>query len=460
MNDPYEILGLPHSADETEIRRRYLELVRQFPPDRAGPVRRDPGGLRRLARSHGPSRGQALRSALSKRDSLETIGEELRGRLKTARFPLSLLASLGRLRMSDPGEIESVLVAVPRMAGGGTSRRREPGRRDPDPGSPCTSRPAVRPGRPRRGIHGPAPGTQAPDQEHRGMQEQAESLLPPFAPGHRTLSLGHAPGRTGGVVRRQANRRGPGDPRRGTRSLPRRDREGPRSSQSNRLRASSWQLSTGCTRLCPGCAASSARYHRQMREVVEREARGMNQDWLDSLLEGFELIHNRVRRVLKSEAIEPIACLGLPVDPERMIVIETTDSTDWPPQTGGRRTARGYTWKGRVLRLAEVRAVRGRRDRGSRGTRRRSELAESRDLRAKQEPADEVDPRPTHLHEPRQTTDPGQPGWKRSEGETNHGDHPRHRPGNDQQRGRDHPRRPTRRPGRGRRSDLALGRGA
>ena len=35
MNDPYVQLGLPPSADETEIRRRYLELVRQFPPDRA-----------------------------------------------------------------------------------------------------------------------------------------------------------------------------------------------------------------------------------------------------------------------------------------------------------------------------------------------------------------------------------------------------------------------------------------
>lgn len=33
--DPYETLGLPPSADEAEIRRKYLELVRQFPPDRA-----------------------------------------------------------------------------------------------------------------------------------------------------------------------------------------------------------------------------------------------------------------------------------------------------------------------------------------------------------------------------------------------------------------------------------------
>ena len=35
MNDPYETLGLNTDAGEAEIRRRYLELVREFPPDRA-----------------------------------------------------------------------------------------------------------------------------------------------------------------------------------------------------------------------------------------------------------------------------------------------------------------------------------------------------------------------------------------------------------------------------------------
>src|SRR5271157_6019798 len=92
------------------------------------------------------------------------------------------------------------------------------------------------------------------------------------------------------------------------------------------------------------------RYHRQMREAVEREAQGMNQAWLQSLLEGFDLIQNRVRKVLQSEAIEPIACMGRPVDPDLMTVIE--------------ELRRGYTWRGRVLRLAEVRAVRGQRNEG------------------------------------------------------------------------------------------------
>ena len=101
------------------------------------------------------------------------------------------------------------------------------------------------------------------------------------------------------------------------------------------------------------------KYHRRMREVVEREAQGINREWLESLLEGFDVIQNRVRRVLKSEAIEPIVCVGRPVDPERMIVIEITEAPDWPPQTVIEELRRGYTWRGRVLRLAEVKAVRG-----------------------------------------------------------------------------------------------------
>ncbi len=32
--DPLVTLGLPRNSDEQDVRRRYLELVRQYPPDR------------------------------------------------------------------------------------------------------------------------------------------------------------------------------------------------------------------------------------------------------------------------------------------------------------------------------------------------------------------------------------------------------------------------------------------
>jgi curved DNA-binding protein CbpA len=93
MSDPYEVLGLPTHADEAEIRRRYLELVRQFPPDRA-PERfaairaaydevRDPA--RRLE-------AQLFETATS--DSLDAIAADLRARLTEAHLPLDVLLSL------------------------------------------------------------------------------------------------------------------------------------------------------------------------------------------------------------------------------------------------------------------------------------------------------------------------------------------------------------------------------
>jgi curved DNA-binding protein CbpA len=94
MSDPYDVLGLDPDADEAEIRRRYLELVREFPPDRA-PERfaavhaayealRDPA--RRL---HGQ-----LFMIETKTDSLEAIATDLRRRLRTVRLPVSTLLAL------------------------------------------------------------------------------------------------------------------------------------------------------------------------------------------------------------------------------------------------------------------------------------------------------------------------------------------------------------------------------
>src|SRR4051812_32176169 len=93
MNDPFEVLGLPPHADEAEVRRRYLELIREFSPERA-PERfaairaaydqvRDPA--RRLE-------AQIFRIATS--DTLEALAEDIRARLREARVPLDVLLAL------------------------------------------------------------------------------------------------------------------------------------------------------------------------------------------------------------------------------------------------------------------------------------------------------------------------------------------------------------------------------
>jgi curved DNA-binding protein CbpA len=93
MTDPHEVLGLGAEADDAAVRERYLQLVREFPPDRA-PERfaairaaydelRDP--VRRWQRQLFFSRSN---------DSFEALRADLVNRLRTARVPFDVLLSL------------------------------------------------------------------------------------------------------------------------------------------------------------------------------------------------------------------------------------------------------------------------------------------------------------------------------------------------------------------------------
>ena len=60
MSNPYTVLGLPPDSDDDAIRRRYLELVRQFSPE------------------HHPEKFAAVRAAY---ESLRDLNTRLRYRL-------------------------------------------------------------------------------------------------------------------------------------------------------------------------------------------------------------------------------------------------------------------------------------------------------------------------------------------------------------------------------------------
>ncbi|MBY0525302.1 MAG: J domain-containing protein [Gemmataceae bacterium] len=92
MADPYEVLGLAADSDDEAIRRRYLELVRQFSPE------------------HHPEKFAAIRSAYEdlkdvttrlrhrlfkagRRESVEAIIEELACRSQRRRLSLETLLS-------------------------------------------------------------------------------------------------------------------------------------------------------------------------------------------------------------------------------------------------------------------------------------------------------------------------------------------------------------------------------
>ncbi len=98
MSDPYETLGLPRNAGETEIRHRYLELVRQYPPDHA------PERFAAVHQAYEALRDPARRlfdqlfTIETKNDSFEVITADLRERLRGARVPIQTLLSLADSR--------------------------------------------------------------------------------------------------------------------------------------------------------------------------------------------------------------------------------------------------------------------------------------------------------------------------------------------------------------------------
>ena len=101
-------------------------------------------------------------------------------------------------------------------------------------------------------------------------------------------------------------------------------------------------------------------YHQKVRELVGNRARESQAEIFAALLEGYGLIQARLRKALEAGQVSRIDCVGQPVDPSRMTVIEAIDSVDQPPGYVVNEVRRGYTWRGRVLRYAEVRAARER----------------------------------------------------------------------------------------------------
>ncbi len=95
MTDPYKVLGLPPDSDDEAIRRRYLELVRRFPPehhpDKFTAVRAAYESLRDLT-----TRVRYRLFEAGENDSIESIIEELGCQNSRRRVSLAMLLSLVR----------------------------------------------------------------------------------------------------------------------------------------------------------------------------------------------------------------------------------------------------------------------------------------------------------------------------------------------------------------------------
>jgi molecular chaperone GrpE len=103
-------------------------------------------------------------------------------------------------------------------------------------------------------------------------------------------------------------------------------------------------------------------YHRQACALVEEreeQARKEREALVGALLGGFVMIQQRLARNMTSAEVNRIPTVGRLVDPDQMIVIEVID-VEGPAGQVVEELRRGYTWRGQVLRPAEVRAIRPR----------------------------------------------------------------------------------------------------
>ena len=97
MNDPYEVLGVQPGSDGAEIRRRYLQLVRQHPPDR------QPDHFVEIREAYDQLRDpeKQLESRLFRmetNDSFDAIIADVKQRLRAARIPTETLLSLAEIQ--------------------------------------------------------------------------------------------------------------------------------------------------------------------------------------------------------------------------------------------------------------------------------------------------------------------------------------------------------------------------
>lgn len=89
-----------------------------------------------------------------------------------------------------------------------------------------------------------------------------------------------------------------------------------------------------------------------------RSAAGPMADRLEGLAEGYKLSLERLERLLATYGIEPIACLGQPVDAALMEVVQIVVDPSQPSGVVLDEARRGYRRHGRVLRFAQVVATR------------------------------------------------------------------------------------------------------
>jgi curved DNA-binding protein CbpA len=94
MSDPFQVLGVSRDADDGTIRRRYLELVRQFSPERA------PERFAKIREAYDRLRDPVVNLerrlfGVASPFTLENLAAAARPDVRARRLPTNVLLSLG-----------------------------------------------------------------------------------------------------------------------------------------------------------------------------------------------------------------------------------------------------------------------------------------------------------------------------------------------------------------------------
>jgi len=98
-------------------------------------------------------------------------------------------------------------------------------------------------------------------------------------------------------------------------------------------------------------------WHEAAKAIYHERSLGPQREVFDSLLEGYELLQNRLQRTLDEQEIVRMQCVGRQVDPSTMTVVEAVREPGHPPGTVLEEIRTGYYWKRKVFRFAEVKAA-------------------------------------------------------------------------------------------------------
>jgi molecular chaperone GrpE len=116
-----------------------------------------------------------------------------------------------------------------------------------------------------------------------------------------------------------------------------------------------WARLFGLGRTIADQQATITALRRQLAEAPPAADR--SRQVLASILTGYTMSLQRVERALRQQGLEPIAAVGRPFDPERMEVLEVVADSGRPSGEVVGEVRRGYLWRGRVFRFAQVRVA-------------------------------------------------------------------------------------------------------